>query len=414
MTPRLVVTVNGPGELMGWGRPFVRAVYRLDPAARVTIVFVPCPYATGREADAAQRLFPNATVVAPKRYARFLMGRATEGMERGAGALQYLGGDLYHANTIAKRLGLVPMTYKFSKRSFAHSFARFFAIDDVNAAQLRAAGAPADRVRVVGNLVADAVLESLTEPPLPPGRGESLCIFPGSRPPELRALLPFLLEAALRVLRARPGLSGSVVISPFSTDEEIRASLTEPDPAFGGVRGELVDAGRTIVVEGGARFAVDRSGSYEALAKAALVIATPGTKCIEAAVLGRPLLVLVPLNSLDEVVLPGMAGYLHRVPLVGRPLKRWIARKIERRFKYMAQPNIDAGKPLVPELRGVLRAEDIAAHAQAMLDEPQTLVVQGEELARLYARDVGAATRMARDALGVAADAMEAAAGAAS
>jgi lipid A disaccharide synthetase len=413
VTPRLLVTVNGPGELMGWGRPFVRAVYRLDPSARVTIVFVPCPYASGREPDAAQRLFPNATVVSPKRYGRFLMGRATEGMERGGGALQYLGGDLYHANTIAKRLGLVPMTYKFSRRSFAHSFARFFAIDEVNAAQLRAAGAPPERVRIVGNLVADAVLESLTTPPPAPGLGESLCIFPGSRPPELRALLPFLLDASLRVLRARPGLSASVVISPFSTDEEIRASLAKPDPAFGGVHGELADDGRTIEA-GGLRFAVDRSGSYEALAKAALVIATPGTKCIEAAVLGRPLLVIVPLNSLDEVVLPGMAGYLHRVPLVGRPLKRWIARKIERRFKYMAQPNIDAGKPLVPELRGVLRAEDVAAHAQAMLDDPQALSAQGVELAELYARDVGAATRMAREALDVAADAVGAAAGAAS
>jgi hypothetical protein len=412
MTPRLVVTVNGPGELMGWSRPFVRAVYRLEPSTRVTIVFVPCPYASGREADAAQRLFPNATVVPPKRYARFLMGRATEGMERGAGALQYLGGDLYHANTIAKRLGLVPMTYKFSKRNFAHSFARFFAIDELNAAQLRATGAPSDRVRVVGSLVADAVLESLRTPPPPPGHGDSLCIFPGSRPPELKALLPFLLDAASRVLRTHPELSGSVVISPFSTDEEIRASLLAPDPAFGGVSGELVDDGRTIAVEG-ARFHVDRSGSYEALAKAALVIATPGTKCIEAAVLGRPLLVIVPLNSLDEIVLPGMAGYLHRVPLVGRPLKRWIARKVERRFKYMAQPNIDAGKALVPELRGVLRPEDIAAHAQAMLDNPQTLNAQGVELATLYARDAGASTRMAREALGVAADAMEAAAGAA-
>ena len=413
MTPRLVVTVNGPGELMGWGRPFVRAVYRLEPAARVTIAFVPCPYATGREPDAAAQLFPKATVVSPKRYGRFLMGRATEGMERGAGALQYLGGDLYHANTIAKRLGIVPMTYKFSRRSYAHTFARFFAIDELNAAQLRATGAPADRVRVVGNLVADAVLESLTKPPPAPGHGETLCLFPGSRPPELRALLPFLLDAALQVMHTRPGLRASVTVSPFSTDDEIRASLARPVPAFGGVRGELAPDGRSITA-GGAQFAVDRSGSYEALAEAALVIATPGTKCIEAAVLGRPLLVIVPLNSLDEIVLPGMAGYLHRVPLVGRPLKRWIARKFERRFKYLAQPNLDAGKPIVPELRGVLRSQDVAAHAEAMLDNPQALAIQGRELAALYARDAGAATRMAREALGVAAEAMEAAAGAAS
>ena len=93
-TPRLVVTVNGPGELTGWGRPFVRAVYAQAPDARISIVFVPCPYATGREADTAQHFFPQATVVPPREYAGFLMGRSVEGMERGRGALQYLGGDL--------------------------------------------------------------------------------------------------------------------------------------------------------------------------------------------------------------------------------------------------------------------------------------------------------------------------------
>ncbi len=413
MTPRMVVAVNGPGELMGWGRPFVRALYAQAPDARVTIVLVPCPYATGREPATAQAMFPQATVVPPKQYARFLMGRAVAGMERGPGALQYLGGDLYHAKTIAKRIGLTAMTYKFSRRNYAHCFVRFFAVDEANAKTLRASGAPPQRVHVVGNLVADAVVDSLAEPAPSPGVGETLCIFPGSRPPELRSLLPFLLDAALRVMRERPGLNASVTVSPFNTDEEISASLRAPDPAFGGVHGELVDGGRTIAVEG-ACIAVDRSGSYEALARAALVIATPGTKCIEAAVLGRPMLVILPFNRLDDAVIPGIGGYLRHVPLVGLSLKRWLALSFERRFKYVAQPNIDADKLLVPEMRGVLTADEIARRALAMLADPDALRTMGEELSRLYARDVGASARMAREALVVAAEAVGSAAGAAS
>jgi lipid A disaccharide synthetase len=310
-------------------------------------------------------------------------------------------------------MGLTSMTYKFSRRNFAHSFVRFFALDEANAAQLRATGAPPDRVRIVGNLVADSVLESVASPPPAPSRATTICIFPGSRPPELRALLPFFLDAVMRVLRARPELGGSVSIAPFNSDDEIRASLQAPDSAFGGVRGELVEGGKTIVVDG-IRFAVDRSGRYEALSQAALVIATPGTKCIEAAVLGRPLLVVLPLNRTDEAVVPGMAGYLHRVPVVGRPLKRWLSRKIERRFKYVAQPNIDADKPLVPELRGVLSSQDIAARALSMLADPAALDAMGAELARLYAHDAGAAARMAREALSVAVEAAQPATGAAS
>ncbi len=157
----------------------------------------------------------------------------------------------------------------------------------------------------------------------------------------------------------------------------------------------------------GTRFSLDRSGSYRALAHAALVIATPGTKCIEAAVLGRPLLVILPMNRLDEVVMPGLAGYLHHIPIVGGRLKTWVARKIEPRFKYVSQPNIDADAMLVPELRGVLRVEDIAARAEAMLADPAALARMGAALAKLYAADAGAASRMASDALGVAAGAGE-------
>lgn len=414
MTARLVVTVNGPGELTGWGRPFVRAFYKLAPDARITIVFVPCPYATGREADTARSFFPQAAVVAPREYARFLMTRPVAGMERGHGALQYLGGDLYHARTIAKRIGLTPMTYKFSRRNDAQAFERFFAVDERNAQELRDSGAPRERVRVVGNLVADAVLDSLEEKPVPPEHAGSICLFPGSRPPELRALLPFFLDAALQVMRERPGLRGSVAISPFNSDDEISMSLRAPDPAFGGVRGELVDSGRVIAVDG-ARFTVDRSGSYRALAQAALVIATPGTKLVEAAVLGRPLLVTLPLNKLDEAVLPGLAGYLHRVPVIGVPVKKWLAPRILRRFRFVAQPNIDAGRQLVPELRGMLTAADIAAVAKGMLERPAALREVGESLRALYAADVGAARRMATEALAVTSRAMlGSAAGAAS
>ena len=93
---RVVVTTNGPGELMGWARPFLRAVLAREPETEITIVLVPCPYATGREAAQAKAMFPKAHVLDPKAYGRFLVNRRVEGMHRGAGVLQYLGGDLFH------------------------------------------------------------------------------------------------------------------------------------------------------------------------------------------------------------------------------------------------------------------------------------------------------------------------------
>ena len=409
---RIVITTNGPGEFMGWVRPFVRAAYARRPDLEVSIVFVPCVYATGREAQTARAMFPAATVVDPKAYTRFLLGRSTPGMRRGRGALVYLGGDLFHATTVARRLGLKAMTYRFGTRSYRRSFVRFFALDEENAARLREAGAPPERVRVVGNLVPDAVLGSMQGPLQVPGVGRGVCILPGSRPAEVKHLVPFFAAAARDLARARPGVEISFVFSPFTGDEELRSALERaPDPAFGAAQGTLVDGGRAIEVDG-ARFAVHRSADYDAFAKAQLVITIPGTKCLEAAVLGRAMLVVLPRNRLDEAAVNGLAGYLHFVPVVGRPLKAWIARSVERGFAYVAQPNIEAGRLIAPELRGVLMPADIVAHASAMIDNPGALRAMGEALSRIYSAHVGAADRMAAEVVFVAEEATAALAGA--
>jgi len=407
-SPRILAVTNGPGELMGWARPFVQAVYAREPFADVTIVFVPCSYATGREPDVARALFPRATVVDAAAYARFWMKRPVPGMQRGAGVLQYLGGDLYHAATIAKRLGLRALTYKFTKRAYAHAFERFFALDEANAARMREDGAAPDRVRVVGNLVCDAVLTSFDAPP-PAGLGSGVCFMPGSRPYELRGLLPFFLQAARDIALARPGTAITFVISPFNTDDELIGALREPHPALTGIPGVLSDDGRWIDADG-MRFGVDRSGDYHALAQARLVISIPGTKMLEAAVLGRPALCILPTNHVDDIAMNGVASYLQYVPLVGRPLKRWVARAYERRWKYIAQPNIDADRPIVKELRGVLMPADVVARALGMLSDEAELRRLGAEMRAVYSAYAGASGRMAETALAMATSSTAAAA----
>jgi len=401
--PRLVVTTNGPGELMGWTRPFLHAVYRAAPDARVTLVFVPCPYATGREAAIASAMFPAADIVDPKGYGRFLLRKPVKGMERGSGALQYLGGDLYHATTIARRLGVQPMTYKFTRRSYCQSFVRFFALDERNAAELRRAGAPPERVRIVGNLVPDAVLGSLSASP-DDRAGEGICVLPGSRPMEIKHALPFFLAVALAIRKRRPGVAITFVLSPFNGDDELRAALeARPDARMGGIRGRLASDGRSVEVEG-ERFVVDRSGDYKALSQARLVVTIPGTKCIECAVLSRPMLVAVPLNRADLIVMNGVAGYLNLVPIVGPPLKTMIVRAAERRFRFLTQPNIDADREIVPEMRGILAPDEVAEKASTMFDDDAGLASARDALGRVYAHDAGASDRMAAQALAVAMD----------
>jgi lipid-A-disaccharide synthase len=227
--------------------------------------------------------------------------------------------------------------------------------------------------------------------------------MPGSRPNEIKYGLPFFLAVAHELRSRRPGTPISFVLSPFNGDEEIGAALSgRQDPRMYGIGGTLAPDGAFIEVRG-ERFPIDRSGDYRTVADSRLVITIPGTKCIEAAVLGRPMLVVVPLNRADAIAVNGLAGYLHLVPLVGRPLKSMVVRAAERRFKYVTQPNIDADREIVPEMRGILHPADVAAKAASMLDEPSRLDVMSDALLHIYAKDVGAAGRMADEALAVAA-----------
>src|SRR5579872_602818 len=395
---RLFVTTNGPGEVMGWLRPFLRALYAEQPDLDVTAVVLPCAYATGHESQLVKQLFPRAAVIDPAAYGRFLIGRNVRGMQPGPGFIQYLGGDLFHAVTIARRLKLTALTYKFSKRSYRHIFQRFYALDEDNAHELRDSGAPPDCVRVVGDLVADAVLGSLSDG----GRAREpggVCILAGSRPYEVRFLTPFFVAIATHLHALRPSVPITFVVSPFTSDDELRSGVEQSgDPKLYGVAGRYDAAAHAIDVDG-ARFAVDRSSDYATMAGADLVISIPGTKCVEAAVLGRPLLVVIPMNRLDEIALNGPGAYLHRVPFIGRPLKTWLARRVASRYQFLAQPNIDAGQMIAPEIRGILRPEEVAQQAAALLDKPHELRAMGRRLAALYEKDAGAAARMAADLL---------------
>lgn len=399
--PRLLVTANGPGEVMGWVRPFLRAIYQHQPAANVTVVLVPCTYATGHEAEMVRTLFPQAEVIDRDSYGRFLLGKTVPGFERSEGALQYLGGDLFHAVTIARRLGLSAMTYKFTKRSYGRVFERFFALDEPNAQTLRADGAPPDRVRTVGNLVFDAVMQSLPAQPPAPGVGDGVCIMPGSRPYEVRYLTPFFIAVACQLKRLRPSTDIRFVVSAYTSDDELQLGIEGGgDPKFFGRAGRFNRGLNEIEVDG-LRFPIDRTGDYTALARAQLVITIPGTKCVEAAILGRPVLVVIPLNRLDPIAMNGLGAYLHLIPLIGRPLKNWLARTVAKRFRFLAQPNIDAGRLVTPEMRGILRPIAVAQEANELLERPADMRRIGGELAALYQEHAGASGRMALEALAI-------------
>jgi hypothetical protein len=346
----------------------------------------------------ARALFPQARVYEPKEYLAFALGRSVPDAPSAVDVVQYLGGDLMHAARLHKRLGGIAATYKFTNKRFSATLARAFAVDEKNGAQLRAASAPAERIIVVGNLAIDG---ALLEADLPPEEGapdDGVLIMPGSRKHEIEQMVPFFLTAAFRMIRERPNLHVAVGISPFTQLDQVARAVDR-----GGDRRIFAERAR-LVREGESNYLESLDGAcrvpivYNALAaarRARVVLTIPGTKVIELAALGIPCVCVTPANTPEKVAINGVLSYIDRIPAIGIPLKRAAVLAVSRKFRYFAQPNIDANEEIVRELRGTLTPGRAARVTLERYDDWEWLRATGARLELLYAAHAGAADRMA-------------------
>ncbi|HEX3671155.1 MAG TPA: hypothetical protein VHT92_05560 [Candidatus Cybelea sp.] len=403
---RIAFTANGPGEVAGWLRPLLRALYQRRADLSAVVFLVPDDYATGFEAQMVRETFPQAEIVEPKRYVKFALGGRIEGIPTEVDALQYVGGDLLHAARLHARLKGRAATYKFSRSRYRSLFDRAFAVDRRNAQELSAWGTPPERIEQVGNLAIDGALFEASLPADPAPAPDGILIMPGSRSYEIENLVPFYMAVVLRMLHERPDLPIAFALSPFTPRDQVSLAIEKGGhPRMFGTTGRLVgENGLDFLTtpNGDVRIPVVRN-ALAAAVRARLVLTIPGTKTIELAVLGKPVITITPLNAPEVVTINGPLTYLNRVPFIGNPLKRAVAVGLARRFEHHTQPNMDAGAALVREVHGTVTPGRIARIALDAYDDRAWLKSAGEALAGLYRDHVGAADRMAASLLELAA-----------
>lgn len=396
---RIAISANGPGEVAGWVRPLVRAIYARDPGAEVSLFLVPDDYASGYEAAMARAWFPTARVFEPKSLLAFSLGRPVEGAPTAVDVVQYLGGDLMHAARLHKRLGGVATTYKFSRARYRQTFVRAFAVDAKNVSELQATGIPDSHIQTVGNLAIDGALIEAEQPLESGAPHDGILIMPGSRGHEVEQLIPFFFTAAQRMLRERPTLRLAFGISPFSSLERVRSAIERGgDGRMWSKRGRLVERGEAAFLEsldGSASFPIVKN-ALAAARVARLVLTLPGTKTIEVAALGKPMVSISPANTPEKVAINGPLTYLDRVPLVGPALKGAVVLAYGKRFRYHTQPNMDLNDMTICELHGTLSPGRVARVALERYDDSDWLRSSGQRLGALYSGHAGAADRMAR------------------
>jgi lipid-A-disaccharide synthase len=190
---------------------------------------------------------------------------------------------------------------------------------------------------------------------LPAGR-TTIAILPGSRPSELRRLLPPMLDAAERIREAHPDAQFVVPVAPTLRREALAPYLARH---------------RSLEV----RLVDGRADEAVGASDAALV--KSGTSTLETALMLRPMVVVYKLSWLSY--------------LVGRALVK---------VAHFALVNILAGRGLVPELlQGEASAARMSAEVIRLLDDPAAREAQLEGLraVRVSLGEPGAPARVAEE-----------------
>lgn len=403
---QIVLSGNSPGELWGWIRPLIFKFREKKPDISISLFLFPCPYATGKEVEVAQSRLGVDTVFSSRESIRtILFGQKSRFGSSERPVLIHLGGDLMYAALLGKRLKAKTYSYQWGTRMWDRWFAGYFVAHAQQRDLLISRGIPAGKIEVVGDLVADAIELDHSQLPSHPlsEKGEYLVtFFPGSRKVEITHMLPHFLKVAEKVKRALPVVKFALALSPFVDDADISEAISPKSHVLESSHGVLVsrDREKFIQTEQGALVRVSRGNQIALMQQSDCIVTIPGTKSGEAGMLGTPMLVVFPTNKLELIPYPGLLDFIGKIPVAGNRLKRFFAKKVLARYKFLAQPNILSGEKIVPEIVGELTAARVAdALIQLLLDKPEREKISGK-LRRLYEGCMPGAEKLVTAVLG--------------
>lgn len=392
----LIITVNSPGEVAGWVTPVVKAFKSKPWKTSITVFVPPCSFASGAECRVAREIKGVDLTVDPRKTLHYLLwGKAPSGFQpSGKGAVLFLGGDMTYAALLSRRLHYPAVAYTEGLSVQKRAFSRLAVPYERMRQGMIARRVPEEKIRVVGNLMVDAVTLRTERDDLRRKlniqEGPALLLMPGSRPGHFQYMLPFFIKAAEKIRRDSPDLSVLLSISPFISDNQVIAALFSKDAEYFGVRGSYQPGGPAkeggsgwerpglIRTREGLTVQSLRSYQYDLMNLSDLALTIPGTNTVELASLGTPMIATAPLAHPERIPLEGVVGLLGEIPLLGRELKRRLIPRALAKVDFLAWPNRLAGRSIVPEIRGDITPDDLARAAGELLknqDRRKTMAV---------------------------------------
>jgi lipid-A-disaccharide synthase len=354
----LYITANSPGEIAGWVAPLVREVRPRVWNCRITLVILPCQYASGSELSLGSECGVDRCVRMGDTGALAPSGRKR--------LVLRMGGDFFFSVYLSKRLNARLWAYSTRPR-WGRFVDRFFVPDEASERRFALFGFAADRYERIGHLAIDSVVLSESEEEtreflsIAPNEPVISCLI-GSRPVEYREGVPFFARVASLVTEKLPDHRVLFPLAPTVREDLFTDALSRAGIKWKGeTRVHAIDIG------GGRWGTVVRGRTLESLACSRLAILVPGTNNLQAAALYIPFVMALPLEHADEYPLDGLPGLLPLWFPGVRKLKKKYIIKLNERTNFVSLPNKMAGRMITPEVRGLVSADDVAAKAIDML-----------------------------------------------
>lgn len=387
---RIVVSVNGPGEISGWLYPFVTRFKERFPHARVCVCLVPCAFSSGSERSVAEAIAGvDAVCDTRQTWDLIFRGRVPAGFHRAAtGVVLHLGGEGILTYAIARRLGHPCVAYVedpfFGQGRFDQVF--YTGFKSVTPGKV---SSPDD---ILGEMMVDAAGLRRKGQPKRQGDRKIVGLYPGSRDYLVKYTLPFFAAVADLVNSRLPGIDWMLAKSNF-LGLDFLADIPDVDdgrPLEGANLAFENEGSRPVLTtKAGTRIEVCEPVESAAMIDVALTI--PGTTTAELAAMGIPMVVTLPTYWGEKAPLPGLAGHVSRIPIIGWLLKRAAALILLRKLRYVSHPNRRAGRMIVPEIIGKLKAIEAASKIVELL---QSDTRQMEQDLREIMGAPGAAARL--------------------
>lgn len=380
MDLNIVITTNGPGEIATWVKPVVESLRQFIPQARIIIALVPCPHSSGYEAQVSSQLH-GTTVMRPQETLQYILyGKLPPHVVMAKyGVVLHLGGDQLFSVSLGMRTQFPVLVYT-EHHLLWRRFVEKFLLKHQGLLPKDHHKKP-EKYQVIGDIMVEAVKPSMG--PLEARQKLGLAmdkpvvaLLPGSKPLKVLYSTAWFLKIADQLQERYQGqLQFIMPQSPFTPLSQIREAVQNPKymKVLDGVGGKIVHQrkGSGLLTDKGTFIQITPpTWHYNALQVADLSLTLPGTNTAELAVLGIPMLVLLPLNKPELLPLDGLANHIGKIPGFGKWVKKRLIQSHIKGLKYVSLPNLKAQRKLVPELVGHIEVEHVVNASENILDNP--------------------------------------------